>query len=383
MAHTPANPFRFEGPVPSAALMAREAERAALVEAAQAHRVVSVAAPRRYGKTSLLRAVGQTLHDEHGFVVAHVDLQQLAGVEDFVARFGSAWRAATKDVRRARRQLESVAGGLSAIGVSLLGSGVQFTRRERDPESALAAAHALLDLPGDCAEPVLVVLDEFQDLHAAWPAGEGVLRSHTQSPAQAGVVSYAFAGSEPSLLAAAFDQRGRAYYQQVLRIPIGRLPDQALASGISERFEATGKQAGPALGPLLALSAGHPQRAMLLAHELWNRTRREQSPGDEDWQAALASVRRQVSDECVAVWAALSAAQRAALRAVLQSGSPTSADAPAAKASRQRAAGALLGRGIIELDERPGPRGGQRYRLVDPLLGDWLGRAAERASRSE
>lgn len=379
MVRTTTNPFRFEGPVPPAALIARSRELQALVEAALARRVVSVAAPRRYGKTSLLRAAGQQLQDEHGFIVAHVDLQQLAGVEDFVARFGTAWRAATRDVRRARRQLESVAGGLSSIGLSLLGSGLQFTRRDRDVESALAAAHALLDLPGDCDEPVLVVLDEFQDLHAVWPAGEGVLRSHTQSPAQAGRVSYAFAGSEPSLLAAAFEQRGRAYYQQVLRLPIGRLPSAALGDGIAERFAATGKQVGPARVPLLALVAGHPQRAMLLAHELWSAAAAGGVADDDDWQTALAAVRAQVADECVAVWSSLSTAQRAALRAVHESGSPTSAGGTAARASRQRAATALLGRGVVEHDDRPGPRGGQRYRLVDPLLGDWLGRAAERA----
>lgn len=79
------------------------------------------------------------------------------------------WRAATRTHRPARRQFESVAGGLSGSGLSPFDTGVQFTRRQRD----LTAAHALLDLPADAGAPVLVVLDELPDLHGAWPEGEG------------------------------------------------------------------------------------------------------------------------------------------------------------------------------------------------------------------
>ena len=369
------NPFRFEGPIDPADLLGREAEVALLVRHAVDRRIVSVAAPRRYGKTSLLRAAGQRLALDHGFVVVHVDLLGLAGPEDFAARFGSAWRRATAARAPLRRHLEQVVGGLQEVGVSLLGSGVTVRRRDRRSDDGLAAVHALLDLPGDTDEPVLVVLDEFQALHAAWPQGEGVLRSHTQSPQQTGRVAWAFAGSEPSLLAAAFEDRGRAYYQQALRVPMRRLPDGELARGIAERFESTGKDVGVALGPLVALAAGHPQRAMLLAHLLHEVVPARGAATDRHWDKALGTARSLVRDEAVAVWESLTPAQRAALRAVHEQGSPTAAGSSGdavARASRQTAGQVLVRRGLVELDERPGPRGGRRYRLVDPMLGDWL-----------
>ncbi|MFP5218109.1 MAG: AAA family ATPase [Actinomycetes bacterium] len=368
------NPFRFEGPIDPADLIGRETEVELLVRHALDRRIVSVAAPRRYGKTSLLRAAGARLEHEHGFVVAHVDLLGLAGPEDFAARFGSAWRRATAGVKPLKRQLEQVAGGLSELGVTLLGSGLTVRRRDRAPDSALAVVHALLDLPGEAQEPVLVVLDEFQALHAAWPQGEGVLRSHTQSPQQTGRVAWAFAGSEPSLLAAAFEDSGRAYYQQALRVPMRRLPDPELARGIAERFESTGRAVGAALGPLIELAAGHPQRAMLLAHLLHEVVPNGAEATDRHWARALDTARRLVHDECTAVWESLTPPQRAALRAVHVSGSPTAAGAghTVSRASRQSAGAVLVRRGLVELDERPGPRGGRRYRLVDPMLGDWL-----------
>jgi len=55
------NPFRFETPLDPAALIGRDDEIAQLVRYAQERRIVSVAAPRRYGKTSLLRAAGGRL----------------------------------------------------------------------------------------------------------------------------------------------------------------------------------------------------------------------------------------------------------------------------------------------------------------------------------
>ncbi len=109
----------------------------------------------------------------------------------------------------------------------------------------MAAAHALLDLPGEAREPVLVVLDEFQALRAACGDGEGVLRSHTRSPQKAGRVTWAFTGSQPNLLAAAFADAGRAYYQQALPVPLRRLADADLSRGTAQRFTATRKEAAP------------------------------------------------------------------------------------------------------------------------------------------
>ena len=308
------NPFRFEGPIAAEHLIGRAAVVDTLVRNALDRRVVSVAAPRRYGKTSVLRAAGQRLVADHGFVVAHVDLLGLSGPEDFAARFGSAWRRATADRKALRKAMDRLAGGLAGVGVSVLGSGFQVARNPRRPTDALTVVHALLDLPGDADVPVLVVLDEFQALHGAWAEGEGVLRSHSQSPEQNGRVAYAFAGSEPTLLAAAFADAGRAYYQQALQVPLGRLPDRVLAAGIADAFEASGKDPGPVVGPLVTVADGHPQRAMLLAHLLWDRTPLRRPADPDDWADALAAARALTSDEATAIWESLSPVQRLALR---------------------------------------------------------------------
>jgi hypothetical protein len=365
------SPFRFEGPVEPADLIGRERETAQVLEYARAGRAMSIAAPRRYGKTSLLRAVAARLEAEGG-VVATVDLLGLDGPADFATRYATAWRRATESDRRLRGAVQRVLSGLAGLGVTVAGVGVQVSfARGQDSGAVL---HTVLDLPRQVDKPVLVVLDEFQALHEAWPQGEGVLRGHVQQ--QLGRASYVFAGSQPHLLAAAFADSGRAFYNQVLRVPLGRLPGPALADAFSARFAQTGRDAGAALSPLLALADGHPQRAMFLAHLLWERTPQGGTADDDTWRQALTDARRWVADEMAGIWGPLSRNQQVALRAVAEHGSATvaaAADSGVPRSARQAAETSLLRLGLVEVDEsRTGPRGGARRRLVDPMLADWV-----------
>lgn len=367
------SPFRFEGPVEPADLIGRDRETSQVADYARAGRAMSIAAPRRYGKTSLLRAVAARLQGEHA-VVASIDLLGLDGPADFATRYATAWRQATESDRRARATVQRVLAGLSSLGVTVAGVGVQVSfARDQDPTAVL---HTVLDLPRQVDRPVLVVLDEFQALHAAWPQGEGVLRGHVQQ--QLGRASYVFAGSQPHLLEAAFADSGRAFYNQVLRVPLGRLAGPALADAFVERFARTERDPGTALSPLLALADGHPQRAMFLAHLLWEQTPRGASADDQTWQRSVALARRWVADEMTGVWSALTRNQQVALRVVAAHGSATVAVADGmgvSRSARQVAETALARMGIIETDDnRTGPRGGVRRRPVDPLLGDWVTR---------
>ena len=366
-----ASPFRFEGPVEPGDLIGRETETAAVAGYARAGRAMSIAAPRRYGKTSLLRSVAAQLQKQD-HIVATVDLLGLEGPADFATRYATAWRRATESDRRARGTVQRVLAGLAGLGVTVAGVGVQVSfARDQDPGSVL---HAVLDLPGQVDRPVLVVLDEFQALHEAWPNGEGVLRGHVQH--QLGRVSYVFAGSQPHLLEAAFADSGRAFYNQVLRVPLGRLAGPALADAFTARFLATDRDPGTALTPLLALADGHPQRAMFLAHLLWEQVPRGGQATDSHWAAAVLAARAWVADEMTGAWTGLSRHQQRALIAVAGYGSATLASVQVdgvPRSALQAAQSSLLRRGLVEAETgRTGPRGGTRYRLVDPLLADWV-----------
>lgn len=80
----------------------------------------------------------------------------------------------------------------------------------------------------------------------------------------------------------------------------------------SPRFARSSREIGDILEPLLATVRGHPQRAMLLAHFLWERTPRGEECDAASWQQALGDVYLELRDELSSIWNGLGDAERRA-----------------------------------------------------------------------
>lgn len=207
---------------------------------------------------------------------------------------------------------QTSAGLREAVGRALAGT---------DP---LPTLHTLLALPERLAghrghARVLVVLEEFQSLGRV-PGAEALLRSHAQH--QRADASYLFAGSEPAMLTAAFNERSRPFYGQVETLLLSRLPGAELAAAIGAAFERTERHAGEVLAQLVGASEGHPQRAMLLAHLLWIRVAEGQVASRQDWDEALSAALTRIDADARAVLRGLQPGERKTLRAVAEYGGP-------------------------------------------------------------
>lgn len=362
-----ASPFIFDGPVPPEQLIGRQRESRTIIEWAMQGRFMALVAPRRFGKTSLVRKVSAEA-GAHDLTVIVADLFEVASLADLTLRLERAWAQHTP--RRLRATVSRILAG-AQVGVSIAGSGFALTLADKPTTDPLPALHTLLDLPTRLGQHrkagrTLVVLDEFQSLRAV-PGAEALIRSHAQHHRE--VCSYLFAGSEPGMLAAAFAERARPFYGQVETFRLERLPAAELTAAIDERFTVAGRDVTEVLGRLVQLSAGHPQRAMLLAHLLWQQV----EPGDlatsENWDAAVDSAVRRVDPEARAVLGGLSGGQRKVLRAVAEYGTPLAARAARTlalpKATAQRATPPLIALGLIEESD-------DGWRVVDPLLAHWI-----------
>ena len=156
-------------------------------------------------------------------------------------------------------------------------------------------------------------------------------------------------------------------------VELGPLEPVALAESIGARFEANGREVADALGPLLDLAGGHPQRAMMLAYHLFENTRPRGSADSDTWTAALADACLEIDGEIQAAWRALSRSQQR-LVAVIADGSIGFATRAAneryglSRSGGHRAAlESLAGDGQIARADTP-----SGWKLVDPLFGLWL-----------
>lgn len=369
------NPFRYSGPVGIDDLIDRDVECEALLARAREGNNSRLVAPRRFGKTSLLRRViGEARAD--GWAAVYVDFFGVVTLADVAERIERAYTdglqgAAARWFDGARRMLRpTVYAGVPGTGVA-----AQLTL---DP-----ASNPLLDrleLPRRLYDRwgtrVLVVFDEFQGVLTAQSDADAVIRSVIQHHGEA--ASYTFAGSHPGMMTALFADRGRAFYAQARPVELPPLPAEPTARFLTERFAATGRELGSALGPLLELAAGHPQRTMLLAHALWELTPAAGRAEEEQFLAAYQRVLGEVAGEFRVLWSALPTGQRRLLTLVADDRDRPYSRAAAVGGSKggtvRAALAALRERGEIveDLARRSG------YRVVDPLLAAWV-----RAGRPE
>jgi uncharacterized protein len=362
------NPFVYSHPLAPDEIIDRDGETRELLEKAVGGHFVRLYAPRKLGKTSLLRRALRDGEREEGLIPVLVDLYRVVSIADVTIRFERAYARHLKGALRAKVEefLQRTGLGLS-LGAFGIGAKIQI-----DPKAQpLAALHALLDLPLRLEEGggfrAYIALDEFQDVDKV-PGLDGLLRSHIQH--QGEVASYVFAGSEPGLMKQLFEDRDRPLYGSAVPMRLGRLEDADVAAYVADRFADGGRSVGEALNPLLAAAAGHPQRAMMLAHHLWAQVEQGRAATLDDWRAAHASALEELRPQFDAQWRGYSTTEQRALRAVIAGeGSPYRQRVLERlgldKSAAQKAIGRLNAGADLEQE-------GRRQRVVDPLFAEWI-----------
>jgi hypothetical protein len=364
------NPFVYSHPLAPEDVINRDAETHELLRYVVGGHFVRLYAPRKYGKTSLLKRALRDGEAQQGLIPILVDLYRVSSIADVTVRFERAYSRHLKGALRARIEEFLQRTG---IGLSLGAFGIS-AKLQLDPRvNPLPALHALLDLPLRLEEGggyrAFIALDEFQDVHKV-PDLDGLIRSHIQY--QAEVASYVFAGSEPGLMKLLFESKERPLYGSAVPLRLQRLANDDIAAYVIERFRATERSVGDALNPLLDSAKGHPQRAMLLAHRLWE----EVSPGEtatlEHWHAAHSAALRELNPEFDAQWRGLENSDQKTLRAIVAGdGSPYRGDVrrrlELTKDMVRRALPRLTATAEIEAVEG-------RHVVVDPLFAEWIER---------
>lgn len=364
------SPFVYEEPLkPPEQLADRVGELALLRERAGDTRNSRLEGPRRYGKTSLVKAALDAA-DKDGFVPIYVNFLGVLSTGDVADRIERAYREQLDGPLK-----QWFAGIVSTLRPRLkatpAGVGVEIS-----PETQTPALLDRLSLPRRLQErhgrQCAIAFDEFQDVVRVSDALAGTMRSELEQHGSA--AGYIFSGSHPGLMRDLFSDRRHAFFAQAKPIPLQRLGSEDLADYIGVRFQNGGRDAGEALELLLSTADGHPQRAMLLAHHLYEHTNRGTAASTEEWVKAYAAATLDATPEVQAAWDSWNNSERRIMAVIATRTTPLQGRVARDKFGISKTGGNQL---TISGLEREGQlvsddttRTG--WRVVDPLLELWL-----------
>jgi hypothetical protein len=366
---TMASPFIYEEPVASGDMVDRTDELAALRDRTSEARNSRLEGPRRFGKTSLLRAVLADAERDGG-VPIEVNFLGCVTPADVAERIERAYG------RQLDGALRRWFDGLVRTFQPTLSAAPGGVGVHAHPQAGAPGLLDRLSLPRRIHERTgrqcVIAFDEFQEVLRIDPALPGVFRSELES--HGGAAAYVFSGSHPGMMRDLFADRRHAFFAQASPVELGPLPPDALADHVTARFAQGRRDPGEALGPLLDAAEGHPQRAMLLAHHLYQQTAAGAEADVETGARALHLARREAEGEVEVVWDTSSGLERRVLRTIAHRTVALTGREAAERfglgksGSTQVAVERLVGDGHLMPDATA--RSG--WRLVDPFLAAWL-----------
>ena len=373
------NPFTYGDLALDDAFTDRKAELAELKADMLNGLNVALIAPRRYGKTSLVRRAAQELQHD-GVLVAEVDLMKTPTKERFASHLARAiHHELASPLMKAKDALDLITSVRIAPTVTVNPADGSYSFSfggsiARPPEDIDATIESLLELPARIAaerkRTVALSFDEFQEVTGIDPKLPALMRAVFQDQPD---VSHVYAGSRRHMMRRLFTHEHEPFYRSAKVIEIGAIPPDLFREYVQARFDATDRGiADAAVEALLDITRGHPYATQELAYALWEETPEGFTASVDDLAHALDAVIRSEDARFTLLWEQASRAQRVLLQALAAEPGRPQASAYQAKyglgtaSTMQRAVGALVS------DEVVARRADGSYEIVEPFLTEWL-----------
>lgn len=382
------NPFEFGRELSPDELVDREEELSVTTAAMLRGGKLFLIGPRRYGKTSILRAATDAA-ERQGAVVLRYDAEAFPTLDQLAARLladtatrltGSVEKAGTaiKEFFASVQPQASFdpASGRWTVSIGIAhadGGGVPLLADVLDGVERAA---------GKARAPVSVVIDEFQKVVEAGGAdAEGQIRAAIQRHRHVG---YVFAGSKTRLLADMTGEPNRPFYKLGTVRFVGPVPRGPFADFLQRGFAAARipVESG-AVDAILDAAEEVPYNVQLLAHAVWETCRADAASARGRPRTVTPALVKHVRDTVALrydplytrLWSTLTAPQQKVLLALLRE--PNEGLTSTAVARRynlpvptmQTARQALEAKEIIREEQTLGTG---RLRLEDPLFGAWI-----------
>ena len=393
------NPFQFGRELGANELVDREDEIAQVVGTIREGGKLFLVGPRRYGKTSILKAAEDQLAGEEAIVLRY-DAESYPSVDLLVAALVSGAAQSLKGgVERAGNQVRQFFARLRPeasfsitdrewrvkLGVGIAendGKQLELLVDALDGLEKLARAQTK-------TRPVGLVIDEFQKvIELGGSTAEAQIRAAIQRHQRTG---YVFAGSKTRLLTAMTMDAARPFYRLGELRFVGPVPRADFREFLRDKFVESGfnvlqKAGEEALERILDTAEEVPYNVQVLAHACWDhlragKTAKENTLSREVVEQSLDRVVRQYDPFYTQLWNGLTAIQQKTLVAVIAQRGMNLQSIKVVRAlgkgpsTVRRALEAFIGRDILREEEH---QGSVRMRFEDPFFAQWIRKFAAR-----
>ncbi len=236
----PNNPFLISGYYSPEFFCDREQETRTILDALHNGRNVTLTAPRRMGKTGLIRQVFYRLKEQQPDIVTfYLDIYSTQSLGDFVRLFagtvlGQLDSAPQKALSRISRFVRSCRPVFTFDELT----GVPKVTIDVAPAEEENTLKEIFEYLGSSDKRCYVAIDEFQQIAEYQETGvEALLRSHIQFLPN---VNFIFAGSRQHLMQEMFTSSKRPFYQSTQLLTIGAIQQDEYAGFATGHFAAHG-----------------------------------------------------------------------------------------------------------------------------------------------
>lgn len=375
------NPFQYGRELEASELVDRDEELRLVRQTIEQRSTLFLIGPRRFGKTSILRAATEEARAANAVVLRYdaeayptLDLLVRQIVADAISELSGNMEKAGDWIRRFFGRLRP------SVDFSVLEQTWSVSLGvEESPAQATLLAHALDGLESlaeEAERPLAVIIDEFQHIiEREGIEAERQIRAAIQTHRHIG---YIFAGSKTRFLADMTGDPSRPFYRLGERRFIGPIPREDFRAFLRRGFADAGLEAEErGIEAILDFAEDVPYNVQRLASACWNALR--DRPGSTLTAEFVAEVLertvRQDDPFYTQTWNSLNAAQQKALLAVLSNGGrglysrDALANANLALGTMQHSIAALERNGILRAEEDAGTN---RYVFEDPSFAAWI-----------
>lgn len=312
------NPFKYGVVVSGNDFADREKELKELVGKLKENVRIFLVAPRRYGKTSLIKNALEKI-EKRGLLTAYVDLYWVTSSKEFFEFYVSSLLRGSKSITK--RALSIVRDFLPRLRPRLSfdqDGRVEFTL-DISRHQPVEAREEVFNLPEQIAKAqgkrFVVVLDEFQEILKL--DGEELERQIRAAIQHHSNVSYLFAGSKSHMLIDMVSDQTRPFYQMGTLMTLDKIPREEFRSFIESKFIKSGKSISPsALNRILNESDNVPHYVQLLSFNLWDHFQGVSSIEDAHVEEALRITLRGQEPAYLTLWEGFTRHQRKTAKAV-------------------------------------------------------------------